>query len=96
MRSRTSTYEGFTLIEVLVVIVIILIVSALALPTVISGMSHRQVGESARILQALLAGARDSAIRTNAPSGIRLLPCSSPTRATAAAITRSPVLALML
>jgi prepilin-type N-terminal cleavage/methylation domain-containing protein len=74
MRSRTSTYEGFTLIEVLVVIVIILIVSALALPTVISGMSHRQVGESARILQALLAGARDSAIRTNAPSGIRLLP----------------------
>ena len=74
MRSRSSTSQGFTLIEILVVIVIILIVSAVALPTIISGMSHRQVGESARVLQALLAGARDSAIRNNAPSGIRLLP----------------------
>ena len=74
MRSRTSTYQGFTLVEVLVVIMMILIVSVLTLPTIISGMSHRQVGESARILQALLAGARDSAIRNNAPSGIRLLP----------------------
>ena len=73
MRSRTSTYRGFTLVEVLVVIIMILIVSVLALPTIISGMSHRQVGESARILQALLAGA-PSAIRDNAPSGIRLLP----------------------
>jgi len=56
------------------VIAIILIVSAVALPTVLPALSHRQVSESARILQGVLAGARDSAIRTNAPSGIRLLP----------------------
>ena len=74
MRSRTTSYQGFTLVEILVVIVIILIVSAVALPTVIFGLSHRQVGESARLLQAVLAGARDAAIRNNAPSGIRLLP----------------------
>ena len=74
MRSRTSSHQGFTLVEVLVVIVIILIVSVLALPTIMTGLSHRQVGEAARLLQAVLAGARDAAIRDNSPSGIRLLP----------------------
>jgi prepilin-type N-terminal cleavage/methylation domain-containing protein len=74
MRSRTTSYRAFTLIEMLVVIVIILLVSAVALPTVLSALSHRQVGESARLLQAALAGARDAAIRNNSPSGIRLLP----------------------
>jgi hypothetical protein len=49
-------------------------VSALTLPTIVSGLSHRQVSESARLLQAALSGARDAAIRNNAPSGIRLLP----------------------
>ena len=65
---------GFTLIELLVVILIILLVSAVTLPSIISAYSHRQVSEAARILQAALVGARDSAIRDNAPSGIRLLP----------------------
>jgi len=66
--------RAFTLVELLVVITIILVVSAIALPMIISGLSHRQVSEAARILQAALAGARDAAIRDNAPSGIRLLP----------------------
>jgi prepilin-type N-terminal cleavage/methylation domain-containing protein len=74
MHSRTTSYQGFTLIELLIVIAIILILSVLVLPMVGSVLSHRQVSESARLLQALLAGARDSAIRNNAPSGIRLLP----------------------
>ena len=66
--------RGFTLIELLVVILIILIVSAVALPTVLPALSHRQVSEAARILQGALVGARDSAIKNNAPSGLRLLP----------------------
>jgi prepilin-type N-terminal cleavage/methylation domain-containing protein len=66
--------RGFTLIELLVVILIILIVSAVALPTVLPALSHRQVSEAARILQGALVGARDSAIKNNSPSGIRLLP----------------------
>lgn len=66
-------HKAFTLIELLVVIVIVLAVSAVALPTVMTAANHRQVSESARILQAALAGARDAAIRDNAPAGIRLL-----------------------
>jgi len=66
--------RGFTLIELLVVITIILLVSAVALPTVLPALSHRQVSEGARILQGALVGARDSAIKNNAISGIRLLP----------------------
>src|SRR5271165_1422620 len=65
---------GFTLVELLVVILIILLVSAVTLPTVISAISHRQVSEAARVLQGALVGARDSAIHNNAISGIRLLP----------------------
>ena len=74
MHSRTTSYQGFTLVEVLAVIAIILMVSVLVLATVLPALSHRQVSESARLLQALLAGARDAAIRNNSPSGIRLLP----------------------
>lgn len=65
---------GFTLVELLVVVLIVVLVSAVTLPAVISSLSHREVSESARILQAALVGARDAAIRSNSPRGIRLLP----------------------
>ena len=65
---------GFTLVELLVVIVIILVVSAVALPTVVSAISHRSASEGARLVSAALAGARDAAIRDNAPAGLRLIP----------------------
>jgi hypothetical protein len=57
-----------------VVILIILLVSAVALPTVLPAINHRQVSEAARILQGALVGARDKAIHDGQPSGIRLLP----------------------
>ena len=65
---------GFTLVELLVVIFIILLVSAVTLPTVLPALQHRQVNEAARIFQAAIAGARDAAVRSNAPRGIRLMP----------------------
>lgn len=69
-----ASVRGFTLVELLIVLFIILLVSILALPTVIPAFSHRQVSEAARILQGELVGARDRAIHTNQPAGIRLLP----------------------
>ena len=66
--------RGFTLIELMVVMLIILVISAIALPTIVASYSHRQVSEAGRIVQGAFVGARDNAIRNNRPSGIRLLP----------------------
>ncbi len=74
MITRRQIRGGFTLIELLVVITIILLISAVALPTVLPALAHRQVSEAARTVQGALVGARDSAIHNNAPAGIRLLP----------------------
>jgi len=71
---RTRRHSGFTLVELLVVVVIVVIISAVTLPAVLPALANRQVSEGARILQAALAGARDSAIRFNAPRGVRLIP----------------------
>jgi prepilin-type N-terminal cleavage/methylation domain-containing protein len=73
-RAAAGLRDGFTLVELLVVIFIILLVSAVALPTVIPAITHRQVSEAARLLQGAIVGARDAAIHANAPRGIRLLP----------------------
>ena len=68
-------HRGFTLIEILVVLAIIAVVAGAVLSSGLLGaIQHREVSEGARILQAALVGARDSAIRNNRPSGIRLLP----------------------
>jgi hypothetical protein len=58
----------------LVVIAIILLVSAVALPVVLPALAHAQLSEAARMVQGALVGARDSAIHNQLPSGIRLLP----------------------
>lgn len=74
MTSNPKRRCGFTLVEILVVVIIVMLVSAVVIPQVIGALNGRQVSEAARILQAALAGARDAAIRANAPRGIRLLP----------------------
>ncbi|WP_435005332.1 pilus assembly FimT family protein [Tundrisphaera lichenicola] len=66
--------RGFTLVEILVVITIIALISAVALPVVLPALNERRVSEASRVFQAVLVGARDEAIRANAPRGIRLLP----------------------
>lgn len=71
---RSNRRRGFTLLELLVVLTIVLAISAVALPTVRSALANRQGSEAARLVQGSLVGARDSAIHNNAPSGIRLLP----------------------
>ena len=57
MRGRVPS-RGFTLVELLVVVVIIIMVSVVALPTVLPALAHRQVSEAGRVLQGSLVGAR--------------------------------------
>ena len=64
---------GFTLIEILVVILIILIVSAVALPTLMYALSHRQVSEAAHS-SGSIRGRPRFRYPQQCPSGIRLLP----------------------
>lgn len=71
---RPRPRPAFTLIELLIVLAIIAMVSIVTLPTVVSALSHRQVSEAARLVQATIEGQRDAAIRANAPRGLRLMP----------------------
>lgn len=66
--------NAFTLVELLVVVLIVLITTVIALAYIVPAMEQSQVDAAARALQAALSGARDAAIRANAPRGIRLLP----------------------
>lgn len=67
-------HRGFTLVEILVVIAIILLTSIIALPTLMTAANGRQVVDCASILQAALAGVRDAATKDGQPRGIRLMP----------------------
>lgn len=66
--------RGFTLMELLVVLTIIVLISAVALPMVLPAYNHREVSAAGRTLQGALVGARSRAAATGKPAGIRLLP----------------------
>ncbi|WP_406701090.1 prepilin-type N-terminal cleavage/methylation domain-containing protein [Singulisphaera sp. Ch08] len=74
VQKRQHPRSGFTLVEILVVVAIVLLASMIALPTIVTNLNGRQVTDAARIFSGSLVGARDSAIRYNQPRGIRLLP----------------------
>jgi prepilin-type N-terminal cleavage/methylation domain-containing protein len=76
-RAANHVSHGFTLVELLVVITIVLAVSAIALPTVLSALKDRQAGDAARILHAAIYGARDAAQNAGSPRGLRFLPDES-------------------
>jgi prepilin-type N-terminal cleavage/methylation domain-containing protein len=65
---------GFTLVELLVVMTIVLIVSVAALPVVLPAIRSQGVSTSALMINAELSRARDEATRANAPRGFRLMP----------------------
>lgn len=71
---RFQRRGGFTLVELLVVITIVLIVSVAAIAVVMPAVQSQGVSSGALLLQAELSRARDEAVRYNQPRGIRLLP----------------------
>ncbi|MFO0892446.1 MAG: prepilin-type N-terminal cleavage/methylation domain-containing protein [Isosphaeraceae bacterium] len=66
--------SGFTLVELLVVMLIIMLVSAVALPTVLSSWRERQAVSAASLLQASIEQAKTEAQSTGVPHGLRFLP----------------------
>jgi prepilin-type N-terminal cleavage/methylation domain-containing protein len=68
-----SWRAGFTLMELIVVIVIILLISALILPSVLGGLNDRKFSDAARTMQAVFIGARDRAIQSGNIVGVRLI-----------------------
>lgn len=69
--------RGFTLVELLVVVVIIGLISLVTLPVVLPAWNHREVTGAAQVVQSVLNGARARAAAIHRPAGIRLLPDAS-------------------
>lgn len=72
-RSRQRTRSGFTLVELLVVVAIVLALTTMTIMSINFSMDADRMREGARQLQSLLAGARDKAIYAKEMRGIRLI-----------------------
>lgn len=70
MKNRRS---GFTLVELLVVVSILLIMTTITVATMNSFTNTERIRSSARQVQSSLMGARDRAIRFQEPFGVRFL-----------------------
>ena len=58
--------SGFTIMELMVIIAIVGIISAIAIPNMISWRANHQLNGTAREMKSLINGARISAIKNNA------------------------------
>lgn len=82
---KKAYQEGLTLVEVMIVIVIIGILSAIAIPNFMSWLPNMRLSEAARELHSLIQEAKTEAIRTSQVQAIVFQPatnryslCSSP------------------
>lgn len=69
---NSQNHKGFTLIEILVVVVIVSILTVLGVQMVNSGSVERNLQQHGRILQARIEYACDQATLQNIPYGIKL------------------------
>lgn len=74
MSRKSRVRRGFTLVELLVVMVIVVMVSVVALPTIYSSFRERSIQEAARLVQATFTAAKDDAVRFGTMRGVRFVP----------------------
>jgi prepilin-type N-terminal cleavage/methylation domain-containing protein len=70
-RAGKRTDGGFSLIELLVVVLITLVVAAMAAPTMVSAIASYRLREAATSLGGLLQNARMNSVRTNTATGVQ-------------------------
>ncbi len=68
---RRRWLGGFTLIEVLIVIAIMLMVTAAAIPIIAPALENRRLREASRLVASYIQGARSRAIQTGRSVGVR-------------------------
>ena len=69
-QSRAARRRGVTLIELMIVITIMLMVTAAAIPIMMPAVQNRQMRESTRILSSYISSARSRAIENGRPVGV--------------------------
>jgi prepilin-type N-terminal cleavage/methylation domain-containing protein len=69
--NRARTARGFSVVELVVVLAIILVLSSIAIPSLLSSMRTYRISSAASSLSALLQRARFEAIRRNTPISVR-------------------------
>lgn len=68
-----STFSGFTLVELLIATMILIILTTLSVAVYTTTSSADRIRSSARQVQSAFSGARDRAIKMKQPVGLRLL-----------------------
>ena len=69
---RLRGRRGVTLLELLVVLLILLMVTAASVPIIAPALRNRQVREASRLLSAYLGAAKARAVQTGRPVGIKI------------------------
>lgn len=80
---RTSKRNGFTLVEILIVVGIIVLVAAIFVPVILNLTDRNQVPKGASLLENALSIAKSKAVELKRPYGVRLLAAANNIRATA-------------
>lgn len=73
VRARAANRSGFTIVELVVVVGLILLVAAISAAAVNLTINRDKVRAGARQIQSYLEGARDRAIYAKSPRGVRFL-----------------------
>ena len=73
IEQHSSDRSGVTLLELLVVILILLMITAAAIPLIAPALDNRRMREASRLASTFISGARSRAIQTGRETGVQLL-----------------------